>query len=288
MARLESRGVRPGPIPACAGIGLRAVHHQDLLHERPAVGWIEAHTENYFHEGGAAVRALERARADYPLSLHGVGLGLGSVDGVDREHLARVRHAIARFEPALVSEHACWGHSGGEFFNDLLPLPYTDEAVELLARQVGEAQDALGTRLLIENVSAYVAFEHSRLHEWEFLTAVADLSGCGLLLDVNNVYVNGRNHGIDPISYLNTLPQNSVAYYHVAGHLDLPEQDRILDTHGTPVANEVMELGAYAIQRFGDRPIVLERDSHVPLLDELCGELNLVHHAMTRRVEAAA
>src|SRR6187397_2533197 len=135
MSRLESRGMRPGPIPACAGIGLRAIHHDALINERPAVGWIEAHTENYFHEGGAAVRALERARASYPLSLHGVGLSLGSADGVDREH-------------------ACWGHSGGEFFNDLLPLPYTDEAVELLARQVGEAQDALGMRLLIENVSA--------------------------------------------------------------------------------------------------------------------------------------
>jgi uncharacterized protein (UPF0276 family) len=165
--------MRPGPIPACAGIGLRAIHHDALVNERPAVGWIEAHTENYFHEGGAAVRALERARASYPLSLHGVGLSLGSADGVDREHLARVKHAITRFEPALVSEHACWGHSGGEFFNDLLPLPYTDEAVELLARQVGEAQDALGMRLLIENVSAYVAFEHSRLHEWEFLAGVA-------------------------------------------------------------------------------------------------------------------
>ena len=151
------------------GSAFASVHHDALVDERPAVGWIEAHTENYFHEGGAAVRALERARANYPLSLHGVGLGLGSADGVDREHLARVKRAIARFEPALVSEHACWGHAGGEYFNDLLPLPYTEEAVELLARQVGEAQDFLGMRLLIENVSAYVAFEHSHLHEWEFL-----------------------------------------------------------------------------------------------------------------------
>src|SRR5687768_7901830 len=187
----------PGPIPATAGIGLRSVHHQALLDQRPAIGWIEAHTENYFHEGGAAVRALERARANYPLSLHGVGLGLGSADGVDLEHLARVKRAITRFEPALVSEHACWGHAGGEFFSDLLPLPYTDEAVLLLSRQVAQAQDFLGRQLLIENVSAYVAFEHSHLHEWEFLAAVADRSGCGLLLDVNNVYVSACNLGLD-------------------------------------------------------------------------------------------
>ena len=195
MTRLDTRGVPLGPIPARAGIGLRSVHHDALLAERPAVGFIEAHTENYFHEGGPAVRALLRARAHYPLSLHGVGLGLGSADGVDREHLARVKSAIARFEPALVSEHACWGQAGGEYFNDLLPLPYTEEAVELLARQVGEAQDFLGVQLLIENVSAYVAFEHSQLTEWEFLAAVAARSGCALLLDVNNIYVSGQNLG---------------------------------------------------------------------------------------------
>src|SRR5688572_31918422 len=178
MPRLESRGA-PGPIPACAGIGFRAVHQHALVTERPAVGWIEAHTENYFHESGPAGRALERARANYPLSLHGVGLGLGSADGVDRDHLSKVKRAIGRFEPALVSEHACWGHAGGESFNDLLPLPYTDEAVAVLSRQVAQAQAFLGRRLLIENVSAYVAFEHSHLHEWDFLTAVARQSGCG-------------------------------------------------------------------------------------------------------------
>ena len=202
MSRPETRGVAPGPVPASAGIGLRSAHHQALLTERPAVGFIEAHTENYFHDGGAAVRALEGARANYPLSLHGVGLGLGSVDGVDRAHLQRVRRAIERFEPVLVSEHACWGRAGGEYFNDLLPLPYTEEAAALLARQVAEAQDFLGRQLLIENVSAYVAFEHSRLREWEFLAEVVARSGCALLLDVNNVYVNAHNLGVDTAAYL--------------------------------------------------------------------------------------
>src|SRR3954471_8503228 len=168
MSSLESRG-GSRPIPASAGIGYRAVHQHALAAERPAVGWLEAHTENYFHEGGPAARALDRARANYPLSLHGVGLGLGSADGVDRAHLAKVKRAIARFEPALVSEHACWGHAGGEFFNDLLPLPYTEEAARVLAGHVSEAQDFLGRQLLIENVSAYVTFADSQLSEWEFL-----------------------------------------------------------------------------------------------------------------------
>jgi uncharacterized protein (UPF0276 family) len=270
MSRLDSRGVQPGPIPACAGIGLRAVHHQALIHERPAVGWIEAHTENYFHEGGAAARALERARADYPLSLHGVGLGLGSADGVDREHLARVKHAIARFEPALVSEHACWGHFGGEFFNDLLPLPYTEEAVELLARQVGEAQDTLGMRLLIENVSAYVAFEHSQLQEWEFLAAVADLSGCGLLLDVNNVYVSSENLGVDARAFIEGLPAGSVAEIHLAGHTR--NGHVLIDDHGSHVCEEVWQLYRHALARFGAVPTLVEWDTNIPSLTTLITE----------------
>jgi uncharacterized protein len=262
--------VRPGPIPAGAGIGLRAIHHRALVEERPAIGWIEAHTENYFHDGGAAVRALERARSDYPLSLHGVGLGLGSADGIDREHLARVKHAIARFEPALVSEHACWGHSGGEFFNDLLPLPYTDEAVELLARQVGEAQDELGTRLLIENVSAYVAFEHSRLSEWEFLTAVADLSGCGLLLDVNNVYVSSKNLGLDARAFIEGLRRGIVGEIHLAGHAR--NGDVFIDDHGSHVCEEVWQLYRQAIARFGAVPTLIEWDTNIPALATLVAE----------------
>jgi uncharacterized protein len=270
MPRLESRGVHPKPIPACAGIGLRAVHHQALLEERPAVGWIEAHTENYFHDGGAAARALERARADYPLSLHGVGLGLGSADGIDREHLARVKRAIGRFEPALVSEHACWGQAGGEFFNDLLPLPYTDEAVEFLAQQVGIAQDALGTLLLIENVSAYVTFEHSHLHEWEFLAAVASISGCGLLLDVNNVYVSSKNLGLDARAFIEGLPPGSVGEIHLAGHTR--NGPVLIDDHGSHVCEDVWQLYRHAIARFGALPTLIEWDTNIPALATLVAE----------------
>ena len=269
MPRLESRG-GPGPIPVCAGIGFRAVHQHAFATERPAVGWIEAHTENFFHEGGPAGRALERARANYPLSLHGVGLGLGSADGVDREHLAKVKRAIARFEPALVSEHACWGHAGGEFFNDLLPLPYTDEAVELLARQVGEAQDFLGIRLLIENVSAYVTFEHSHLHEWEFLAAVAASSGCGLLLDVNNVYVSSQNLGLDAHAFIDGLPPGRVAEIHLAGHAR--NGAVLIDDHGSQVCDAVWQLYRHAVNRFGALPTLIEWDTNIPALATLVAE----------------
>lgn len=278
MAGLDENPSRAGlsaaPIPARAGIGLRSVHHQALLDELPAIGWIEAHTENYFHDGGGAVRALERARSNYPLSLHGVGLGLGSADGVDQEHLARVKRAIARFEPALVSEHACWGQAGGEFFNDLLPLPYTEEAVALLSSHVAQAQDFLGRRLLIENVSAYVAFEHSALHEWEFLAAVARESGCGLLLDVNNVYVSSRNLGIDARAFINGLPRDAVGEIHLAGHTRVAtEQGEVLvDDHGSAVCDEVWELYRFAIARLGARPTLIEWDTHIPALASLVDE----------------
>lgn len=269
MSRLESRGGLK-PIPACAGIGFRAVHQHAIAAERPAVGWIEAHTENYFHEGGPAARALERARSNYPLSLHGVGLGLGSAEGVDLGHLAKVKRAITRFEPALVSEHACWGQAGGEFFNDLLPLPYTDEAVELLARQVGEAQDFLGVRLLIENVSAYVTFEHSRLQEWEFLAAVAATSGCGLLLDVNNVYVSSQNLGLDARAFIDGLPREVVGEIHLAGHARAGTV--LIDDHGSQVCDEVWELYRHAVNRFGAIPTLIEWDTNIPALATLVAE----------------
>jgi hypothetical protein len=263
-----------GPIPARAGIGFRSVHHQALLEERPAIGWIEAHTENYFHDGGTAVRALESARANYPLSLHGVGLGLGSAQGLDQEHLARVKRAIGRFEPALVSEHACWGQAGGEWLNDLLPLPYTEEAVSLLSRQVTQAQDFLGRRLLIENVSAYVAFEHSHLHEWDFLAAVARDSGCGLLLDVNNVYVSSCNLGIDARAFINGLPLDAVGEIHLAGHARVTHAggEVLVDDHGSAVCDEVWDLYRHALARFGALPTLIEWDTNIPALTRLVDE----------------
>jgi uncharacterized protein len=286
MTRLASRGVPLGPIPACAGIGLRSDHHDALLEQRPDVGFIEAHTENYFHDGGAAVRALERARSNYPLSLHGVGLGLGSAEGVDRAHLERVRLAIRRFEPALVSEHACWGHAGGEFFNDLLPLPATEEAARLLAAQVSEAQDFLGVQLLIENVSAYVAFEHSTMAEWEFLASVVADSGCALLLDVNNIYVSAQNLGLDARAYIAGLPAASVREIHVAGHTC--RAGVLIDDHGSQVCDEVWELYRQAIARFGPQPTLVEWDNNIPPLAELVAESQRARRILEERHGIAA
>ena len=286
MTHLEPRGVTLGPIPARAGIGLRSVHHDVLLAERPAVGFIEAHTENYFHEGGAAVRALLRARANYPLSLHGVGLGLGSVEGIDREHLARVKGAIQRFEPALISEHACWGRARGEFFNDLLPLPCTEEAARLLARQVAEAQEFLGRQLLIENVSAYVAFEHSPLAEWEFLGEVVAHSGCALLLDVNNVYVSSQNLGIDAQAYIAGLPAGSVREIHLAGHAR--NGNVLIDDHGSQVCDEVWDLYRVALARFGPLPTLIEWDTNIPALAVLVAESRRADDILRERHGLAA
>jgi hypothetical protein len=210
--------LRRGPVLAGAGIGLRSAHHEDLLRERPPVGWIEAHTENYFHDGGPQVETLAQARSIYPLSLHGVGLALGSVDPLDRSHLAKVRRAVDRFEPSLVSDHASWGHSGGQHFNDLLPLPFTEEAVEHLAGRVRDVQDALGRQILVENLSTYFRYGASRLSEWEFLSGVVDRSGCGLLLDVNNAYVNSVNVGLDLEAFLQGVPRSAVQEIHLAGH----------------------------------------------------------------------
>jgi uncharacterized protein (UPF0276 family) len=268
------RSNRGRSVPAGAGIGLRSVHHEALLSERPAVGWIEAHTENYFHDGGPQVRALERARELYPLSLHGVGLGLGSTDELDRQHLARLRRAVDQFSPALVSEHACWGSYGGEHFNDLLPLPYTDEAVRHLSARIEVVQQELGRQILIENLSCYLSFTSSRLTEWEFLSAVVAESGCGLLLDVNNAYVNSVNVGLDAWTFIERIPTESVQEIHLAGHARriVGERELLLDDHGSTVPQPVWQLFEHAIRRHGAVPTLIEWDTNIPELPVLVGE----------------
>ena len=286
-----SRRFVTGPIPARAGIGLRAQHHAPILEQAPDVGWVEAHTENYFHDGGPAVRALERVRERYPLSLHGVGLGLGSAGPLDREHLRRVQEAVRRFEPALVSEHACWTHADGEHFNDLLPLPYTEEAVEHLAGRVREVQDALGRQLLVENLSAYVRFADSQLTEGAFLAAVVERSGCGLLLDVNNAYVNGTNLGSDPWAVLAELPVAAVQEIHLAGHSRrrVGDAELLIDDHGSAVPPPVWALYARTLQRFGPVPTLIEWDNDVPALATLVAEAQHAEALLrTVRADAAA
>lgn len=282
--RTEPAPATRAPIPARAGIGLRSQHHAAVLTASPAPAWIEAHTENYFHAGGPAVRALERARSLYPLSLHGVGLGLGSVDPLDRGHLASVRRAVQRFEPALVSEHACWGYADGEHFNDLLPLPYTEEAVEHLAVRVREVQDFLGRQILVENLSAYVSFAEAQLSEGEFLAAVVERSGCGLLLDVNNAFVNAANLGLDLEQFFAALPAAAVQEIHLAGHSRRRVGDRelLLDDHGSAVCDEVWALYESALRRFGPVPTLIEWDTDVPPLEALVAEATHANGVLDR------
>ena len=272
-------------IPGRAGIGLRSPHHETIARERPDVGWLEAHTENYFHDGGAAVRTLDRLRADYALSLHGVGLGLGSSDPLDPEHLRRVRDAVRRFEPALVSEHACWTHIDGEHFNDLLPLPGTEEAVEHLASRVREVQDFLGRQILVENLSMYVAFADASLSEGEFLAALVERSGCGLLLDVNNAYVNSVNLGLDVDAFFAALPLHAVQEIHLAGHSRrrCGGYELLIDDHGSAVCEAVWKLYERALRRFGRVPTLIEWDNDVPPLATLVAQ---AHAADARLGEA--
>lgn len=279
-----------GPVPVRAGIGVRPPHHAALLAEQPDVGWLEGHTENYFHDGGPAVRALERLRASYPLSLHGVGLGLGSAAPLDREHLRRVRDAVRRFEPGLVSEHACWTHVDGEHFNDLLPLPYTEEAVAHLARRVNEVQDFLGRQILIENLSAYVSFAHSTLSEGAFLAAVVDRSACGLLLDVNNACVNAANLGLDLDAFLADLPTQAVQEIHLAGHSRrrVGAREILVDDHGSAVPDDVWTLYDRALRRFGPVPTLIEWDNALPPLAVLAAEAHEADaHLLRIRRDAA-
>lgn len=281
----------PGaPIPARAGIGLRSAHHEHAASGQIDVAWLEVHTENYFHDGGPQLRALEQARAHYPLSLHGVGLGLGSVEPIDRAHLARVKRSVDRFEPALVSEHACWGHAGGEHFNDLLPLPYTEEAAELLSARIALVQDVLGRQILIENLSSYFAYSASRLTEWEFLAAVVERSGCGLLLDVNNLYVNAVNLGLDARRFIEAIPAAAVQEIHLAGHRRNKVGDRelLIDDHGSGVCAEVWSLYEHAIGRLGPIPTLVEWDTDVPAIEVLVAEARKADLIMERSRELAA
>ncbi len=261
-------------VPACAGIGLRAAHYREIDRDRPALGWLEAHAENYFGAGGAPLHYLERAAEHYPISLHGVGLSIGGADPLDRDHLAALARLVGRFEPALVSEHLCWGAIDGIHFNDLLPLPYTEEALRHVAARVRELQDFLGRRVLVENVSSYLRYSHSTIDEWEFLAEVASLADCLVLLDVNNVHVSAVNHGFDAARYVDAVPADRIAEIHLAGHTrkELPEGSILIDTHDALVADAVWRLYARLVGRVGPRPTLIEWDTDLPELDVLLQE----------------
>ena len=246
------------------GIGLRQPHYREAFDRLPALGFVEVHSENFFHEGGASLHALERARAAWPVSLHGVGLSLGSADALAHGHLAKLKRLVDRVEPALVSEHLCWGGVGGVHFNDLLPFPYTAEALALLADRVDRVQTALKRRILLENLSAYVACRDSEMSETAFLAELARRTGCGLLLDVNNLYVNAINFGFDPLARLDELDGASIGQIHLAGHTVV--DDCLIDTHGALVCDPVWKLYAETCRRFGPKPTLIEWDTDLPAL----------------------
>ena len=258
--------LRAQPVPTAVGIGLRPAHVAYVLEHRPPVPFFDVHSENFFCAGGALWDAFDTLRRDYPVSLHGVGLALGSAAALDTRHLAALRALVDRVEPALVSEHVCWGHLGERHFNDLLPLPYTEEALALMVSRVRQLQDALGRRVLLENVSSYVQFTHSTLGEGEFLAALAKESGCGLLLDVNNVYVNSINHGLDAHDYLAGLDPASIGEIHLAGFTRKAGLGGplLIDSHDARVDPAVWALYAETVGRFGARPTLIEWDQRLP------------------------
>lgn len=262
------------PIPARAGVGLRHRHVAEFLSTPPAVAWIEVHSETYLAAGGPRLRALEAIRRDYPLSCHGVGLSLGSADGVDPGHLNRLAALYARLQPDLVSDHLAWSSVDGAHLNDLLPLPYTEEALDTVRRNVERVQETLKRPILVENPSRYLSFAASRIPEAEFLAELSRRTGCGLLLDVNNIHVSAHNVGLNPHAYLEAVPAQAVGEIHVAGHSvhDTGCGTLLIDDHGSAVADPVWTLLDAALRRVGPRPVLVEWDTGVPDLPVLLAE----------------
>jgi uncharacterized protein (UPF0276 family) len=275
-------------IPARAGVGLKAEHYLAILETKPAIGFFEIHAENYMGAGGPPHRYLTEIRNRYPLSLHGVGLSIGAARQLDRNHLKRLQHLIERYEPALFSEHLAWSSHDDAFFGDLLPVPYTVEALARIVDHIDEVQEAVGRQMLLENPSTYLAFVESTYAETEFIAEIARRSGCGLLLDVNNVFVTSTNQLIDPVVYINQFPLELVQEIHLAGHT--PEVDDkgrtlLIDTHDRPVDDVVWGLFEQAIQRLGPTPTLIEWDSNVPEWLELMAEADRADAIMGACVE---
>ncbi len=266
-------GGNAGPLLAVAGIGLRHPHHRALLESERCTGWLEAHAENYM-SGGWSAHVLDRLRRTYPISLHGVGLSLGGSGRLDDDHLGRLKQLVQRIEPALVSEHVAWTGQGGLYLNDLLPLPWTEEALATLVAHIDQAQTELGRSILIENPSSYLAFHHAEMSEPEFLVEACRRAGCRLLLDVNNVYVSARNLGFDAAAYLGGIPGELVGEIHLAGHSrqEVEGIELRIDDHGSPVIAEVWALYRATLARIGPRPTLIEWDSEIPPLNVLLEE----------------
>lgn len=257
-------------LPSSAGIGLRAAHYAEVLAATPALGWVEVHSENFFFQGGAALHTLSAVRQHYPVSLHGVGLNLGSADALRPDHLSKLAALVERIEPAAISEHLCWSGVGGHYLNDLLPLPYTRQALETVCRHVDQVQEALRRPILVENISSYLQFADAHMSEWAFIAELVKRSGCGILLDVNNLYVSACNHGFDPLVFIDALPAQAVAEIHLAGYEMV--DDFLFDSHSRPVHEPVWQLYQQTLARLGPRPTLIEWDNQIPALEVLLAE----------------
>ena len=277
------------PLPNNAGIGLRAPHYREVLQSLPKLGWVEVHSENFFG-GGAPLHTLLKVREHYPVSLHGVGMGLASVTPLDQEHLSALKRLCDVVQPAAVSEHLCW-NAASEFksnkqpivINDLLPFPYTQAALSNVAMRIEQVQEKLACKLLVENLSSYLSFSHSEMSEGEFLAELSRRTGCGILFDVNNLYVNSVNLGVNAEAFIKTLPVNAVAEYHLAGY---SERDGcLIDTHSNTVYPAVWALYEAALRQIGPRPTLIEWDADIPALEVLQGEAAQAQSRMERCCE---
>jgi uncharacterized protein (UPF0276 family) len=268
------------------GLGLRVDHYEPILADHPEVDWFEALTENYLVPGGKPLDYLTRIRGRYPVVLHGVSLSIGSTQPLDRTYLAQVKALVARIEPEWVSDHLCWTGIAGRNMHDLLPLPYTEEALANVVERVRTVQDILGRRILLENVSSYVSYRDSQVTEWQFLREIAERADCLILLDVNNIYVSSVNHEFNPLDYVNAIPVDRVQQIHLAGHEN--HGDYLIDTHDHPVPDPVWELYSAALRRFGSVSTMIERDANIPPLEELCSELDAARQLAARTAARAA
>ncbi|MEJ2107157.1 MAG: DUF692 domain-containing protein [Acidiferrobacteraceae bacterium] len=265
------------------GLGLRKDHYEDVLNERPAVDWFEIISENYMVDGGKPLHYLSRIREHYPMVMHGVSMSIGGTAELDLNYMSRLKQLIAHVEPEWFSDHLCWTGVDGINLHDLMPLPYTEEALQHVADRVSWVQDYMGRQMLLENVSSYVRYSASQLSEWEFLREVADRADCRILLDINNIYVSAFNHRFDPLEYLDAMPSERIYQFHLAGHTH--EEDVIIDTHDHPIADPVYELYAEAVRRFGRVSTMIERDDNIPPLPELLAELEEVKRIGERELE---
>ena len=273
------------------GIGLRHPHYKQVVREQPSIGWFEVHSENFFHKGGVSMAALCSIRQNYPISLHGVGLSLGSVDGLLNEHLTRLKDLIKLVDPFLVSEHLSWGYVGGVYMHDLLPVPYHKESLEVFAQNITRAQDFLGREILIENPSSYIEFNDSCLEEADFLANLCNKTGAKILLDVNNIFVSCSNHGWNAKKYIDAIPTHLVKEIHLAGHTIkniAPEEIIRIDTHDNVVCKEVWELYAYALRKFGPVHTLLEWDAEIPALNVLIAEASKALVYLKEEIYASA